>query len=108
MSSTKIRFKRGYHLVNVDNFSYNESVNLILMISNKKYYFEIKEDNFDQIEFLKFIIRAIRVDFLKRGNILVMDNCSIHKGKEIRPILRYVLTKNRITVLPKFLLRLAI
>ncbi len=83
--SKKIRYLCGYKVVDVDKFDNSESINLILMISSKKYYYQVDEDNFNHITFLKFIVND---GFLKRNQILIMDNCSIHKAKKIREILK--------------------
>jgi hypothetical protein len=49
------------------------------MVSYKDYFFQIDEENFEQIGFLKFIIKSINSGFLKPGMILILDNCwSLH------------------------------
>jgi transposase len=104
ITNKKIRYLRGYQVVNVNNFNYMESINLILMINYKGAFYELDEDNFNQISFLKFIVKSIKNGFLKRGMILILDNCSIHKGKKIKTILIHILQSHgiRLLFLPKY------
>jgi transposase len=73
---------------------------------NEEYpiFYEIREGSNDQTDFLSFIIHSIESNFWVEGDILVMDNASIHTGENIVEIVDLILKAYgvRIVLLPTF------
>lgn len=48
---------------------------------------DMRIESNDQFDFIQFLIAATTQNFLRAGDILIMDNAKIHKGKVILIIL---------------------
>jgi hypothetical protein len=54
-------------------------------------HFELREESNNQYDFAEFVLRAIEQGALEHGDILALDNASVHCGFEACPILVTIL-----------------
>jgi len=52
---------------------------------------DIREESNSQWDFLNFIVECVEHNLLERGDYLILDNASIHKGRESSPALKSLL-----------------
>jgi hypothetical protein len=51
-------------------------------------HFELREESNNQYDFAEFVLRAFEAGALEQGDILALDNASVHCGLEAFPILQ--------------------
>eukprot|EP01121_Diplochlamys_sp_Union-15-3_P007336 TRINITY_DN1854_c0_g1_i1.p1 TRINITY_DN1854_c0_g1~~TRINITY_DN1854_c0_g1_i1.p1 ORF type:complete len:202 (+),score=10.77 TRINITY_DN1854_c0_g1_i1:158-763(+) len=76
------------------------SLTLLTCLTDKvPFTIDIREDSNNQVDFLKFIKYCVSSGGLKTGNVLILDNASIHGGLETYDSLMKVLESKNITLL---------
>ncbi len=82
--STRICGPRGANLRVFDEFPNDERLNVLLLTSiehaNAPLFYAVNNGTNDSWSFLQFVIDAVYAGYVVNGDILVMDNASVHRG----------------------------
>lgn len=82
--STRICGPRGANLRVFDEFPNDERLNVLLLTSvehaNAPLFYTVNNGTNNSWSFLQFVIDAVYAGYIVNGDILVMDNASIHKS----------------------------
>jgi transposase len=89
--STRICAPRGVNVRVFDNFPNAARLNVILLTSiehpNAPLFYTINDGTNDGFSFLQFVCDAVWSGYIGRGDIMVMDNSSVHRRRDMRPFL---------------------
>lgn len=85
--SSKVRFgraKKGKKSYQTNSTPLKEKCSLSLIVAlseTEPFYYTLREDSNDEFDFLQFILDALEDGFLVEGDILLIDNASIHTAE---------------------------
>ncbi len=86
---------RGVRLRVFDEFPSRTRLNILLLTSvthgNAPLMYTVKSGKNDQWTFFTFVLDCVRAGYIGRGDVLIIDNASIHHGLDMRPYLDDVL-----------------
>ncbi len=89
--SMRVCGPRGANVRVFDTFPNATRLNVLLLTSvehaNAPLFYTINDGTNTAFSFLQFIIDAVYAGYIVRGDILVLDNASVHKGRYMRPFL---------------------
>jgi hypothetical protein len=74
------------------------SMTLLISAAKPHFYWEYRSDSNTQVDFVNFLAKSVACGFLSRGDILVLDNASVHVGMEYFEALVELMTLSEIRV----------
>ncbi len=101
-------FPRGRTPNHINHSVLTESLTMTLMCrigeENEPVYYELRRKSNTSWDFLFFLETSVRDGYLRRGDILIMDNWKGHCAEQTRPRVEQLLRESGVTIkwLPKY------